>query len=343
MTEVQDHQDSAKNTEAGSGQDMPTVDDVYAARERIAAHACRTPTLESEMLNTHVGCRVLLKAETLQRTGSFKFRGAHNRIQRIVPGSAPGGVVACSSGNHAQGVAEAARLAGLPAVILMPRDAPALKVARTRRAGAEVIFFDRDNDDREELACHLCGERNALYVPPYDHPDIIAGQGTAGLELCEQTEAAGTRLRAVLVPISGGGLAAGVALAVKHHLPDCAVHGVEPEGFDDYARSLRSGQRERNPRMSGSICDALLVAQPGVLTFALAQRLLSDGLSVSDSQVRDAMRFAFEELKLVVEPGGAVALAALLSGRFRPHGGGAVGVILSGGNVDPKWFCELIA
>jgi len=343
MTEVQDHQDSAKNAEAGSGQDMPTVDDVYAARERIAAHACRTPTLESEMLNTRVGCRVLLKAETLQRTGSFKFRGAHNRIQRIVSGSAPGGVVACSSGNHAQGVAEAARLAGLPAVILMPRDAPALKVARTRRAGAEVIFFDRDNDDREELACHLCGERNALYVPPYDHPDIIAGQGTVALELYEQASGAGAALNAVLVPASGGGLASGVALAMSHLAPNCGVHSVEPEGFDDYARSLVSGQRERNARLSGSICDSLLIGQPGEITFALSKGLLAGGVAVSDKEVRHAMRFAFEELKLVVEPGGAVGLAALLSERFEPPVDGAVGVVLSGGNVDPQSFCEFLA
>lgn len=345
MTGPYDHDrdNVAATGNPSDGPRIPTFDDVVAARERIAGSAHVTPALESVFLNERVGTRVFLKAETLQRTGSFKFRGAHNRISQITPGDAPGGIVACSSGNHAQGVAEAARLAGLPATIVMPRDAPDMKIARTRRAGAEVVLYDRDSEDRDEIACKLCDERKALFVPPFDHPDIIAGQGTAGLELCEQTEAAGTRLRAVLVPISGGGLAAGVALAVKHHLPDCAVHGVEPEGFDDYARSLRSGQRERNPRMSGSICDALLVAQPGVLTFALAQRLLSDGLSVSDSQVRDAMRFAFEELKLVVEPGGAVALAALLSGRFRPHGGGAVGVILSGGNVDPKWFCELIA
>ena len=321
---------------------MPEFDDVLAARNRIAHAAVVTPALESPILNERAGARVFLKAETLQRTGSFKFRGAHNRISQIAPEDAPGGIVACSSGNHAQGVAEAARLAGLRAAIVMPRDAPQLKVARTRRAGAEVILYDRDSEDREEIACKLCLEREALFVPPFDHPEIIAGQGTAGLELYEQATASGAQLSAVLVPVSGGGLAAGVALAVKHHAPGCAVYGVEPEGFDDTARSMSSGQRERNARMSGSICDALLTAQPGMLTFTLNRRLLTDVLSVTDDEVRAAMRFAFEELKLVVEPGGAVGLAALLSGRFQPEGEGAIGVVLSGGNVDPEWFCELI-
>jgi threonine dehydratase len=342
-----DEQESASDVEAvwtdmPERLHMPEFDDVLAARNRIAHAAVVTPALESPILNERAGARVFLKAETLQRTGSFKFRGAHNRISQIAPEDAPGGIVACSSGNHAQGVAEAARLAGLRAAIVMPRDAPQLKVARTRRAGAEVILYDRDSEDREEIACKLCLEREALFVPPFDHPEIIAGQGTAGLELYEQATASGAQLSAVLVPVSGGGLAAGVALALKHHAPGCAVYGVEPEGFDDTARSMSSGQRERNARMSGSICDALLTAQPGMLTFTLNRRLLTDVLSVTDDEVRAAMRFAFEELKLVVEPGGAVGLAALLSGRFQPEGEGAIGVVLSGGNVDPEWFCELI-
>jgi len=319
---------------------LPAFEDVLAARERIAPYAVVTPTLESSILNERVGARVLLKAETLQRTGAFKFRGAYNRISQIDPASAPGGIVACSSGNHAQGVAEAARLTGLPAAIVMPQDAPALKLARTRRAGAEVILYDRDTEDREEIACKLCGERDALFVPPYDHPDIISGQGTAGLELCEQAEAMGAQLGAVLVPASGGGLSSGIALAVRHLQPDCSVYTVEPDGFDDYARSLRSGKRERNARLSGSICDALLTGQPGEITFALSKRLMAGGVSVSDDEARAAMRFAFEELKLVVEPGGAVGLAALLSGRFQPPGHGAVAVILSGGNVDVQTFCR---
>jgi len=344
MTGQDDHdRESGAASAAPSGAPrLPTFDDVVAGRERIAGAAHVTPALESAFVNERVGARVFLKAETLQRTGSFKFRGAHNRISQIAPADAPGGIVACSSGNHAQGVAEAARLAGLRAAIVMPRDAPHMKIARTRRAGAEVVLYDRDNEDRDEIACKLCLERDALFVPPFDHPDIIAGQGTAGLELCEQAQAAGARLSAVLVPVSGGGLAAGVALAVKRRLPGCAVHGVEPEGFDDYARSLRSGQRERNPRMSGSICDALLTAQPGVLTFALNQTLLSGCLSVSDDEARAAMRFAFEELKLVVEPGGAVALAALLAGHLRREDDCAIGVVLSGANVDPRAFCALI-
>jgi threonine dehydratase len=344
MTGPHDHdgESGAASAEPSTAPHLPAFDDVAMARKRIAGAAQVTPALESMVLNERVGTRVLLKAETLQRTGSFKFRGAHNRISQITPADAPGGVVACSSGNHAQGVAEAARLAGLPAAIVMPRDAPEMKVARTRRSGAEVVLYDRDTEDREEIACRLCGERGAVFVPPYDHPDIIAGQGTAGLELYEQATAAGARLDAVLAPASGGGLVSGVALAIRHLAPHCAVLCVEPELFDDHARSLASGKRERNARMSGSICDALMSPEPGEITFAINQRLLAGALTASDEDVRAAMRFAFEELKLVVEPGGAVALAALLSGKYRSEGAGAIGVVLSGGNVDPKWFCELI-
>jgi threonine dehydratase len=343
MSQTQDRSESARSTAPQSGPRLPAFEDVLAARKRIAGCAVHTPALESPILNERVGARVLLKAETLQRTGAFKFRGAHNCISQIDKVAWPGGVVACSSGNHAQGVAEAARLAGLPATIVMPRDAPKLKLERTRRAGAEVVLFDRDTEDREAIACKLCGERGAIYVPPFDHPDIIAGQGTAGLELHEQAKAMDARLSAVLVPASGGGLASGVALAVKHLAPDCAVHSVEPEEFDDYARSLASGHRQRNARLSGSICDSLLIGQPGEITYALSRDLLSGGIAVTDDAAREAMRFAFEEFKLVVEPGGAVGLAALLSGRFQPRGDGAVGVILSGGNVDPETFSELTA
>ncbi len=343
MSQTQDRSESARSAAPQSSPRLPAFEDVLAARKRIAGYAVHTPALESPILNERAGARVLLKAETLQRSGAFKFRGAHNCISQIDKAAWPGGVVACSSGNHAQGVAEAARLAGLPATIVMPRDAPKLKLERTRRAGAEVVLFDRDTEDREAIACKLCGERGALYVPPYDHPDIITGQGTAGLELHEQAAAMDARLSAVLVPASGGGLVSGIVLAIKHLAPDCAVYSVEPEGFDDYARSLETGQRERNARLSGSICDSLLIGQPGEITFALSRDLLSGGIAVSDDAARAAMRFAFEELKLVVEPGGAVGLAALLSGRFQLPGDGAVGVILSGGNVDPEAFCRLIA
>lgn len=346
MSDTQDGQQAQEPPAQGTAADtppLPAFEDVVAARQRIAGMALVTPTIESPILNARISARIFLKAETLQRTGSFKFRGAHNLISQIPPGGAPGGVVACSSGNHAQGVAEAARLAGLAAAIVMPGDAPELKVARTRRSGAEVILYDRDTQDRDEIARTLCAERGAVFVPPYDHPDIMAGQGTVGLELHEQMAAAGAVPAAVLVPCSGGGLSSGVALAIKHLNPESAVYAVEPEGFDDYARSLRSGQRERNDAMSGSICDALLIAQPGKLTFALNKGLLAGGLAVSDTQVCEAMHFAFEELKLVVEPGGAVALAALLSGMFKPPPDGAVGVVLSGGNVDRQAYCRLIA
>jgi len=320
----------------------PRFADVRAALERIAAQRIRTPVVESPILNDRIGVRVLLKAEVLQRTGSFKFRGAYNCISQIDKAAAPGGVVACSSGNHGQGVAEAARLIGMPAAVIMPRDAPPLKIARTRRSGAEIVLFDRDSEDREEIACKLCGERDAVYVPPFDHPHVIAGQGTVGLELHEQASALDVELRSVLVPASGGGLVSGVALAIKHLSPGAAVYSVEPEGFDDYARSLASGQREHNARLSGSICDSLLIGQPGELTFSLSKTLLAAGIAVSEEETRAAVRFAFEEFKLVVEPGGAVGLAALLSKRFTPPDNGAVGIILSGGNVDVATFRDLL-
>jgi threonine dehydratase len=320
----------------------PAFEDIAEAAQRIAGEAIRTPVVESAILNDRVGARVLVKAETLQRTGSFKFRGAYNAISRLAAHEWPGGVVTCSSGNHAQGAAEAARLCGLKAAIVMPADAPALKIERTRRSGAEIVLYDRLREDRDAIARALCAERRAAFIPPFDHPHVIAGQGTAGLELAEQARAAGVEaLEAVLVPASGGGLTAGVALALRRHFQLCAVYVVEPEGFDDYARSLASGAREKNAQAAGSICDALLIGQPGELTFAVNRTLLAGGLAVSDEEAMAAMAFAFHELKLVAEPGGAVALAALLAGRYRPRGG-AVGVILSGGNVDPALFARAI-
>lgn len=320
---------------------LPTFSDIVKARRRIAATAVCTPLLESPFLNERLNARILLKPENLQRTGSFKFRGATNKIAQIGQGHRAGGVVACSSGNHAQGVAEAARLAGMPATIVMPADAPPLKIARTRRSGASVVLYDRARENRESIAIKIAEEQGALFVPPYDDPDIIAGQGTVGLELHEQAVALGAELDAVLVPCSGGGLAAGVALAIKHTRPECQVYCVEPEGFDDYRRSLESGTRQRNDRLSGSICDALLMPEPGELTFALNRTRLAGGYAVSDALVRETVAFAFSELKLVLEPGGAVALAALLGGHYRAAGK-TVAAVLSGGNVDPAAFAELI-
>ncbi|MEJ2117338.1 MAG: threonine/serine dehydratase [Alphaproteobacteria bacterium] len=321
---------------------LPDIGDVRNAADRIAKHAVRTPLIESPFLNERMGARVLLKAEVQQRTGSFKFRGAFNAVSQLDAAHFPGGVVACSSGNHAQGIAEAARVCGVPAVIVMPEDAPALKIARTKRSGAEIVLYDRYKESREAIAEAIASERKAAFVAPFDNFHVIAGQGTVGLELIAQAKAAGAEaLEAVLTPASGGGLAAGTALAVKDANPACKVYVVEPEGFDDHARSLASGKRESNSPGRTSICDALLMPQPGKLTFAMNRERLDGGLVVSDDEVRAAVAFAFHELKLVVEPGGAVALAALLSGRYTP-GGRPVGVVLSGGNIDPAMLSEIL-
>lgn len=320
---------------------LPTVADVRAARERLGTLAFRTPLLRSFALDRRVGGTVLLKAENLQRVGAFKFRGAYNRIAQVDKARFPGGVVACSSGNHAQGVAAAATLLGLRSLVVMPSDAPRLKVERTRAFGAEVHLYDRVKEDRDAIARAKCVERDADFVHPFDDPGVIAGQGTVGLELMEDAAAMGLAPDAVLVCCSGGGLATGTALAVKDARPATDVYSVEPAGFDDFARSLASGIRQTNAQMSGSICDALMAPMPGEITFALAQRLLTGGLTVTDDEVREAMRFAFLELKLVVEPGGAAALAAVLAGKI-PVAGRTVACVVSGGNVDPADYARII-
>jgi threonine dehydratase len=304
--------------------------------------AVRTPLIESETLNDLVSGRVLIKPENLQRMGAFKFRGAYNAVSRLSPDDWPGGVTACSSGNHAGGVAEAARLCGMPATIVMPEDAPQIKLARTKAAGAEIVTYDRYAEDREQIAADISNDRSACFIPPYDHPHIIAGQGTSGLEAMRQAEELGTMPDCLLAPCGGGGLISGLALAAKHVNPDIEVYAVEPADFDDLARSLSSGTRERNAALSGSICDALLAQMPGELTFEINKSLLSGALAVTDDEVREAVRFAFNEFKLVVEPGGAVALAALLHGRI-PTKGRTIAVILSGGNVDRDQFAGILA
>jgi threonine dehydratase len=316
---------------------LPTVADVEAAAARLEGVARRTPLLESETLNRRLGGRVLFKAECLQHTGAFKFRGAYNTLAQIEAGD----VVAYSSGNHALGVAAAAALLGRRATIVMPADAPAIKIEGTRAYGAEVRLYDRWRESREDIGAEIAARTGAALIKPYDDPRIIAGQGTVGLEIAEQARAAGAVPDAALVPCGGGGLIAGCGLALRAALPAIEVLAVEPEGFDDTARSLASGRRETNPQEARSICDALLLPTPGELTFALNREQLAGGLVVSDDDALHAMAAAFRELKLVVEPGGAVGLAALLGGRFALRGR-TVAVVLSGGNVDPALYTQAL-
>ena len=321
---------------------LPTAADVDAAAPRLADVALRTPLVTSPVLDALTGARIFLKAETLQRTGSFKFRGAYNKCSSIPQRDRAGGVVAFSSGNHAQGVAAAARILGMPAVIVMPSDAPRPKRERTAALGAEVVLYDRVKEDRQAIAQDIATRRTASLVPPYDDRLVIAGQGTVGREIIEDLAKMGLLPDVVAVTASGGGLTAGIALAVKASAPHANVYTAEPEGFDDHARSFRSGRRERNAALTGTICDALMAQTPGELTFAINQKLVGQGAAVSDQEVAAAVAFAFRELKLVVEPGGAAALAALLSGKIDVKGKVAVAV-LSGGNVDPELFYRLVA
>jgi threonine dehydratase len=320
----------------------PTAADVDAAAQKLAGVTIRTPLVNSPVLDALLGARVFLKAETLQRTGSFKFRGAYNKISSIPQDKKAGGVVAYSSGNHAQGVAHAAALCNMPAVIVMPSDAPKAKRERTVALGAEVVLYDRDTEDRAAIARDIAQKRGAVLVPPFDDPFVIAGQGTAGREICEDLEKLGVTPDVAVVGASGGGLIAGIALAMKARVPGVKFYSAEPEGFDDTLRSFKSGQREVNPRMSGTICDALMTSTPGVITFEINRKLVGEGVSASDEEVGRAVAFAFRELKLVVEPGGAIGLAALLAGKLDIKGKVVVAV-LSGGNVDAELFHRLIA
>ncbi|HEX3709326.1 MAG TPA: threonine/serine dehydratase [Pseudolabrys sp.] len=321
---------------------LPTAADIQAAAKRLYGVAVRTPLINSPVLDERLGARVFLKAEILQRTGSFKFRGAYNRISSIPEGKRAAGVVAYSSGNHAQGVAAAARLMGMRATIVMPSDAPRAKRERTKALGAEVVPYDRDKDDRAAIAKKIAVERGATIVPPYDDPFIIAGQGTIGTEIVEDLARLSLKPDIVVIGASGGGLAAGTALGIKSGAASAKIYTVEPEGFDDTLRSFASGRRESNPRQSGTICDALMSNTPGELTFPITQKLIGAGLTANDREVAAAVRYAFEELKLVVEPGGAIGLAALLAGKLDVKGKVVVGV-LSGANVDAELFAKLIA
>ncbi len=310
---------------------------IEAASERLAGTAVVTPLLESPLLNARTGGRVLIKPECLQRTGSFKFRGAYNTISSLTPAEQAAGVIAYSSGNHAQGVASAAQLLGVKATIIMPRDAPAIKIANTKFYGAEIVHYDRYSESREDMAAQRADDTGAVLIRPYDDPRIIAGQGTTGLEIAQQCQAIGAVPDAALFCCGGGGLTAGSAIAVNAHFPDAALYAVEPEDFDDTARSFASGRRETIREDARSICDALLTQSPGEMTFAIMRERLTGVLTVSDDEALAAMKAAFSDLKLVAEPGGAVALAAVLSGKIDTKGRTVVAVI-SGGNVDAATY-----
>jgi threonine dehydratase len=318
-----------------------TFADIEAAAGRLKGHAVETPLIESPALNERLGARVLLKLEILQRVGAFKFRGAYNRLVQLSADERKRGVVAFSSGNHAQGVALAAKLLGMPALIVMPSDAPAVKVAATRGYGAEIKLYDRLKESREAIAAEIAGSRGAVVVPAFDDPHIVAGQGTAGLEMMRQAGAMGAAFDLVLSPVSGGGLLAGVSEVVKTLSPTTQVWGVEPAAFDDLAQSLAAGERVTIKPTGRSLCDALESPAPGEITFPMLKKNLAGAVGITDAEVTEAMRYAFSTLKLVVEPGGCVGLAALLTGKVASQGK-TVGVVLSGGNVDPELFARVI-
>lgn len=321
---------------------MTGITMIEAAGRRARGQVRCTPLLSSPFLDALAGRRVLVKAECLQRTGSFKFRGAWSAISALPAPTRAKGVIAFSSGNHAQGVAHAAALHGIAAVIVMPQDAPRMKIENTRAFGAEVVLYDRAGGvDRDALGDQLARERNLTLIKPFDNENVVAGQGTLGVELAEQLAEMGVDEADVLIPCGGGGLTAGVALALEAKAPGLRPRPVEPEGFDDVTRSLASGQRQRNAALDGSICDAIITPTPGVLTLPVMARLCGPGLTVTDQEVLQAMALAWSRLKLVVEPGGAVALAAAL---FRKEAlrGEAVIAVASGGNVDTAMFCRAL-
>ena len=321
---------------------LPDVDDVRKAAVRLRGKAVLTPLLSSPQIDAQLGARVLIKAECLQHTGSFKFRGAYNALCQLDASKRRAGVVAYSSGNHAQGVAAAAQLLDMPATIVMPADAPAIKVANTRFYGAEIVPYDRYRENREEIAQRIATERGAELLPPFDDARVIAGQGTIGLEVGEEAQRQGQTIDMLIAACSGGGLVTGCALGLSDTHGNAAVYAAEPAQLDDLRRSLEAGERVSNDPSARSICDALLAPTPGEITFALAQRLLTGSIAVSDDEVRHAMATAFSAYKLVLEPGGAAALAAVLS-RKLAVAGKTVAVIASGGNVDPAVFTAALA
>ena len=325
------------DTRSAAAEQHVTPADVRAAAQRLHGVAHRTPVLTSRTLDARTGARVFLKCENFQRMGAFKFRGAYNRIVQLDAAQRRGGVVAFSSGNHAQGVALASKLLEVPAVIVMPSDAPKAKVAATQEYGAEVVFYDRHRSHRAEIAQRICDERGATLVPPFDDPHIIAGQGTAGLELLEEVP----HLEIVATPVGGGGLLSGTAVAARGLNPSIELYGVEPQAGNDFQRSLQTGERV-HIEVPNTIADGLQTQQPGELTFAIVRALVRGIVTVSDDELREAMRFAFERMKIVIEPSGAAALAAIMTGKLDVRGK-SVGVLISGGNVDIDRFDTLLS
>lgn len=314
---------------------------IESAAARLHGHARVTPLLSSPDIDRIAGRRVLVKAECLQHTGSFKFRGGWSALSALPPDARAKGVIAFSSGNHAQGVAHAAGMHAAPCLIIMPSDAPGLKIDNTRALGAEVILYDRAREDRDAIGARLSSERGLTLIKPFDDPQVIAGQGTTGLEIAAQVAEAGIAQADVIVCCGGGGLTSGIALALESRAPGLRARPAEPAGFDDMTRSLATGTPQRNAQASGSVCDAILTPEPGTLTFPILQRLAGPGIVVTDDEALRAMAIAFARLKIVLEPGGAVALAAALF-----HGdaiaGDAVIAVASGGNVDPALFADTI-
>ena len=321
--------------------DACTIDMIRAAAVRIKGHARRTPLLSSPLLDDIAGRKVYVKPECLQHTGSFKFRGGWSALSALDPKTRARGVIAFSSGNHAQGVALAAARHGTTSVIVMPVDAPQLKIENTRALGAQVILYDRDSEDRDEIGATLAKDRGLTLIKPFDEPMVIAGQGTTGLEIAQDANALGIKNADVLVCCGGGGLTSGIALALEADAPTLRVRPVEPDGFDDVARSLAAGAIQRNTATSGNICDAIITPQPGDLTFPIMHRLCGAGLTISEDEALNAMAQAFLRLKLVAEPGGAAALAAALY-RNDDLQGDTVIVTISGGNVDPDLFTRAL-
>ncbi|WDI31769.1 threonine/serine dehydratase [Hyphococcus flavus] len=318
-----------------------SAEGVRAAAIRLKGKAVRTPLIENEILNERAGGRVFLKAEVLQRYGSFKFRGAYNLISQLTDEQRKNGVLAWSSGNHAQGVALASRLVGAKATIVMPDDAPEIKARNVRALGADIVSYDRYKEDREAIAMTIVRERNMALAPSYDHPHIVEGQGTLALETYEDAAELGVTLDAFIACCGGGGLTSGCATILEEVSPETAVWIAEPEGYDEAWASIQAGERLQADVTKPTICDAIATPSPGWLTFPILQRLVRGGVTITEHEVRDAMMFAYEHLKLVVEPGGAVALAAILSQKFDSKGK-ATAVTLSGGNVDPSLFASVL-